>query len=161
MNGSDWPAAGHQSGETLGTYLHNLWLWLRGVRWLWTRQGIYGSSLTPTADIAQRQWPRLIFYKPGYGPWRFLAVYLTTYLAGTLAGYGVVSLSRAWYERSIICALCGNEFGHHGYTVRMHKWKPAHPFARFMTRLLDWIFAGSAHGRHTGPRLWGSENLRD
>jgi hypothetical protein len=80
----------------------------------------------------------LITYKPGWGPWKFLPVYLTTYLAGTLAGYGVVSLSRAWADR-----------------------RDAHAFARLMTRLLNWIFPGAKHGILAGPRLFGSVNLRD
>lgn len=96
---------------------------------------------------------REVRYKPGWGPWKFLPVYLTTYLAGTIAGYGVVSLSRAWYDRSELYmdAVVGVRGSGKVYT---------HPFARFMTRLLDWAFPGSAHGRHTGPRLWGVEGVR-
>lgn len=120
-----------------------IWLWLRGIRWLWTRQG---DGIT---------------YKPGWGPWKFLPVYLTTYLAGTIAGYGVVSLSRAWYERSkLMRTLAGMEHPGEDEDCRALGCRPAHPFARFMTRLLDWAFPGSAHGRHTGPRLWGVEGVR-
>lgn len=111
----------------MNQYLHNLALWAKGIRWLWTKR-VY------TVEVAERG---SILYKPGWGPWSFLPVYLTTYLAGTLAGYGVVSLSRAWYDR-----------------------RDRSRFARFMTRLLDWIFPGR-HGMLTGPRLWGSVNLRD
>jgi hypothetical protein len=78
----------------------------------------------------------MILYKPGWTPARFLVPYCTTYLLGTLFGCGVVSLSRWWYDR------------------REH-----HAFSRWMTRLLDWAFPGSKHGRHTGPRLWGSKDL--
>lgn len=103
-------------------YLRNLTLWARGIRWLWSRECRTVGGIK---------------YKPGWGPWRFLPVYCTTYLLGTLCGYGVVSLSRVWYDR-----------------------RERSAFARFMTRLLDWAFPGSAHGRHTGPRLWGSVSLR-
>lgn len=92
-----------------------------------------------------------LLYKSGWGPWSFAPLYATTYLAGTLAGYGVVSLSRAWADRSrfIVVAGWGDPLQY------------KHPFARFMTRLLNWIFPGSQHGILAGPRLWGSVNLRD
>lgn len=125
-------------------YLRNLSLWLRGIRWLWTRLDK----------------PDGYTLKPGWTPLKFLPVYLTTYLAGTLLGYGVVSLSRAWYDRSQWrCKVCGQVEGswHDGHKV---VWTRSE-FARFMTRLLDWAFPGSAHGRHTGPRLWGSVNQRE
>lgn len=104
---------------------------------------------------------REVRYKPGWGPWKFLPVYLTTYLAGTIAGYGVVSLSRAWYERSQKIRMADGKVltpVTPGLYFRGEKW--AHPFARFMTRLLDWAFPGSAHGRHAGPRLWGVQGIR-
>lgn len=128
-------------------YLHYigpaLKTWALGIGWLWTRQG---DGIT---------------YKPGWGPlWPrpFLLVYLTTYLAGTIAGYGVVSLSRAWWERSLVIREHHVANGGGMFTVTYRG--AAHPFARFMTRLLDWAFHGSAHGRHTGPRLWGVEGIR-
>jgi hypothetical protein len=124
-------------------YLRNLSLWARGIRWLWSRRWIAYLPVRGGVDLfadGNTSAPDTygIKYKPGWGPWRFLPVYLTTYLAGTLAGYGVVSLSRAWYDR-----------------------REKARFAATMTLLLDWAFPGSAHGRHTGPRLWGSVNLRD
>lgn len=82
-----------------------------------------------------------IRYKPGWGPWSFSLLYATTYLAGTLAGYGVVSLSRAWYERS-------------------QAPFSSYPFARFMTRLLDWLVPGK-HGAHTGGWLWATASRRN
>lgn len=97
-------------------YLRNLWLWLSGYTRL-----------------------RELDYKPGWGPWKFLIPYSTTYLAGTLAGYGVASLSWSWYERSM---------------------SDKYPFARFMTRLLDWLVPGK-HGINAGPRLWDSVCLRE
>ena len=79
---------------------------------------------------------RTLDYKPGWGPWTFLLPYLTTYLAGTLLGYGVVSLSRVWY--------CQQDVSRS---------------ARFMTRLLDRLFPGE-HGVNTGFWLWGSTPRR-
>lgn len=134
-------------------YVHNLKLYIRG----------FGKLDTIT-------------YKPGWGPWKFLPIYLTTYLAGTLAGYGVVSLSRAWYDRSQLCAFlpvaraAGGSYKltdarctHYAHAVHdmNHKFTHHHPVAAKLTRLLDWAFPGSAHGRRTGPRLWGSINVRD
>lgn len=117
----------------------NLWLWLTGWRRL--------------KEIQYKQGWSACGWKP------FWFVYGTTYLAGTLAGYGVVSLSRAWYDRSLIGGGVESWVDEHNrYRMR---GIPRHPFAGFMTRLLDWAFPGSAHGRHTGPRLWGSVNLRD
>jgi hypothetical protein len=110
------------TGDAMKTYLRNWSLYLRGFRWCWTLQGVG------------------ITYKPGWGPWRFLIPYCTTYFLGTLCGCGVQSLSRWWYGRSRIL------------------W-PERPVSRFMTRLLDWAFPGSAHGRHTGKILWNSEDL--
>lgn len=147
-------------------YLRNLSLWLRGIRWLWTHNS---SRLVLVTQIEGCDWyirkggfwsfpaAMAITYKPGWGPWRFLPIYLTTYLAGTLAGYGVVSLSRAWYDRSVVVIL--DPQGR--IEIDGDRWTAVYPFARFMTRLLDWAFPGSRHGRHTGPRLWGSVNLRD
>jgi hypothetical protein len=132
-------------------YFKNLWLWSH-VWWLWTRR--------LHATIGGVEMEQGIVYKPGWGPWKFLPIYLTTYLAGCLCGYGVVSLSRAWYDRSRMCISPGcNEDFHK--TQRQYKFIPKYPFARFMTRALNWAFPGSRHGRETGPRLWGSVNLRD
>ena len=116
----------------MNTYLRNLSLWLRG----------FGKL-------------RTLRYKPGWGPWAFLLPYCTTYLLGTLAGYGVVSLSRAWFDRSTIRR---NDYESEDDGAG-DRWR--YPFARWVTRLLNWAFPGSRHGRETGPRLWGSENLRD
>lgn len=153
--------------------------WALGIAWLWTRQisrWVEIDTHQPPIFVPQLRFQRqhqhgivlniehLIRYKPGWGPlWPrpFLLVYLTTYLAGTIAGYGVVSLSRAWYERSQKIRMADGKVltpVTPGLYFRGEKW--AHPFARFMTRLLDWAFPGSAHGRHTGPRLWGVEGIR-
>lgn len=136
-------------------YLHNLWLWAH-VWWLWTRRSPY-----PDENKDHTWQAGMVYYKPGWSPLKFLPIYMTSYLAGTLCGYGVVSLSRAWYDRSVwYCIVCGKHEGslHSGHDV---VWSPVHPFARFMTRALNWLFPGSRHGRETGPRLFGSVNLRD
>lgn len=135
-------------------YVRNWGLYVRGVRWLWTRDQTNG----PSADGAYWVEALSIRYKPGYGPWRFLPIYLTTYLASVCLGLGVVSLSRWWYDRSHeYCTVCGLGAGpHHGSHVAV--WAK-HPFSRFMTRLLDWAFPGKEHGKHTGPgNLWGSRS---
>jgi hypothetical protein len=49
--------------------------------WLWTRQGQ----------------PDGITYKPGFGPWSFLPIYLFDYGLAVLLGRGVQSLSRAFH----------------------------------------------------------------
>lgn len=108
--------------------LQDLWLWLTGWPKLWTGQP-HGRGPVKLA----------IEFQPGWGPWRFALPYASTYLAGCLCGYGVVSLSRAWYERS---------------------HNPRFRFARFMTRLLDWLVPGQ-HGAHTGPWLWASASRRN
>jgi len=143
-------------------YWTNWWLFLH-FHWLWTRN----AKRDIAAELAPDYYIR---YKPGWGPWKFLPVYLTTYLLGTLAGHGVVSLSRVWYERS---ELCGHEYDRNGekelckhwpvnHPILMfdgHKFAPRHPFARFMTRLLNWLVPGK-HGALTGGRLWGSKSIR-
>jgi len=115
-------------------YFWNLWLWARGIRWLWSKRVDFRYE-DGTPPFSSR-YGYTIAYQDGWGPVSFLLPYLTTYLWGTIAGYGVVSLSRAWHDRQSIS-----------------------PFAKFMTRALDWIFPGK-HGVNTGPRLWGSVCLR-
>lgn len=97
-------------------YLRNLGLWLTG----WGKLGT-------------------LAYQPGWTAWGwkpFWVLYATTYLGGVLLGFGVVSLSRAWYERREISR-----------------------FAHLMTRLLNWLVPGK-HGMHTGGWLWGSKSVR-
>lgn len=147
-------------------YFRNLWAWLRGIRWLWSHntEGLVrvGDVWVATIISHRQNVPAslAITYKPGYGPWRFLPIYLTTYLAGTLAGYGVVSLSRAWFDRSALKRDADGDVIHSPRATPRRDERWAHPFARFMTRLLNWIFPGAKHGMLTGPRLWGSVNLR-
>lgn len=107
----------------------DLWTWFTGWPHLFTGTP-HGAGPDKVA----------IRYKPGWGSLTFAPLYATTYLAGTLAGYGVVSLSRAWYERS---------------QSRRNNYR----FARFMTRLLNWLVPGK-HGAHTGGWLWNTASRR-
>jgi hypothetical protein len=128
-------------------YFRNLWLWARGIRWLWTRDA---SRYALMPDSQGRRviyvglggktfdYDDLITYKPGWGPWKFMPVYLTTYALANVLGYGIVSYSRVLYER-----------------------REQSRYAHVATRLLNWIFPGDKHGIFTGPRLFGSVNLRD
>lgn len=115
----------------LRNILRDFWIWLTGWPHLWSRtpHGRPGGSMDT------------IRYRPGWGPWTFMFLYATTYLAGTLCGYGIVSLSRAWYQRSL----------HPTGKYRL---------ARFMTRLLDWLVPGK-HGAHTGGWLWATASRRN
>ena len=111
------------------TYLRTWGLYRRGFRWLWTRQltkGIAGYY-DRGHEIRPIFWG--VCYKPGWGPWRFLPVYLTTYLVGVALGFGVVSISRVLWER-----------GWH---------RPVDWVFRSLGR-------GDNHCRDAGPRLWGS-----
>ena len=130
-------------------YRTNVWLWAHW-RWLWTRRAREPSEQWSTD--ANRA--RYILYKPGWGPWKFLPIYATTYLLGTLWGvYGVSSLSRCWYERSqlhdkTIDESTGLFSGQHWY-----------PWSRFLTRALNWLLPGTKHGALSGPgNLWGSKS---
>jgi len=122
-------------------YWRNWSLYVRGFRWLWTRQMEIDETLdvpvwtfprdNPPPAIDVTQWG--IEYKPGWGPWRFLGPYLTTYLAGVACGRGVVSISR-------LCA--GTPLGN----------------------AIDWVFQyvlrqRPNHCRDAGPRLWGSRSV--
>lgn len=73
-------------------YLRNWGLYLRGFRWLWTRD----FTDYPLSEPAQPNPTYIIVYKPGWTPLRFLPVYATTYLGGVLLGRGVQSLSGAF-----------------------------------------------------------------
>ena len=56
-------------------YLRNVTLWLRGFSWLWDDSRIR--------------------YKPGWGPWKFLPVYLLAHgIACVVLGIGVQPVSR-------------------------------------------------------------------
>lgn len=133
----------------MGEYVRNLSLYVRGFRWLWSRQNQLGG----------------ITYKPGWGPWKFLPVYATTYLLGTLWGVmGISSLSRIWYERSGFISSDGTLTGAHVHNYASHNCdntgcRPLYPFSRWIIRQLDNWLPGQFHGARTGPaNLWGSRN---
>lgn len=110
-------------------------------------------------------WKRLgeLKYKKRWGPRSFMIPYGTTYLAGVVAGYGVVSLSRAWYERSdrMYYAFRKKDSVTHAKQLSCEgaNCYRAYPFAHFMTRLLNWLVPGE-HGEETGGWLWESKCLR-
>jgi hypothetical protein len=110
--------------------LSDLWLWATGIPHLFNGKphGRKGGE-----QVA-------ISYRDNWGPKSFLVLYLSTYLAATLCGYGIVSLSRAWHDRSV--APSGR-----------------YKFATWMTRALDWLVPGE-HGALTGPWLWGTSSKR-
>lgn len=118
-------------------YARNLWLWLTG-------------------------WSKLdtLEFKDGWTAWGwkpFWFPYATTYLLGCLAGYGVVSLSRAWYERGSRVRYL-TRYDERGKIVSTTMtW--VHPFAHLMTRILNWLVPGK-HGVNAGGILWGSKCLR-
>jgi hypothetical protein len=137
-----------EEGEAMKSYFVNWSLYLRGFRWLWSRQVVTDLEL-----FSEREGHK-IRYKPGWTPARFLLPYCTTYFLGVLFGCGVVSLSRWWYDRSEVKVdrfkwQADAPAGHSGPTY-------AHPFSRAITDFLDWAFPGLAHGRHTGGWLWSS-----
>jgi len=125
--------------------LGDVLLWARGLPRLFSGQPL-GREGGPLFRVS---------YKPGWGPWSFLPLYCTTYLAGTVLGYGVVSLSRAWYQRSLVTRDL-----RYGPLYAYIDGRHVYPFAWFMTRLLNWLVPGK-HGVHTGPWLWGTASRRN
>lgn len=120
-------------------YLTNLGLWARGLRWCFTRRYYTDERpdvpvyVFPEEDCPPGVDPEVwgIRYKPGWGPWRFLPIYLTTYLAGTLCGFGVVSISRTFSDRKV------------GRLIDWVFWK---------------LFRQKDHCANAGPWLWGSRS---
>jgi hypothetical protein len=136
----------------MSQYTKNWSLYLRGFRWLWTRKFTTEPEL-----ILWREWG--ITYKPGWSPLKFcLLVYWWDYGLGTLCGYGVVSLSRAWWERSRVRVVTSVPVRAGG--VLIGHGPGLYPFARFMTRLLSKVL-DPEHSALTGPRLWGSKSIRN
>lgn len=88
-------------------------LYWRGIRWLWTREyreldtdrlpRLY--RLRGKYKAASTERPHLgIEYRKGWGPWRFLPVYLTSYLVSTLLGHPIRPFSAVMHERgSRVC----------------------------------------------------------
>lgn len=120
---------------SISQYLRSWGLYLRGFRWLWSRDRSRWERngrilMNADRDEYVRQARHLITYKPGWGPLRFLPVYCSTYLASVVLGLGVVSISRL---------AAGTTLG----------------------RWIDWIFARFGqedHCRNAGPPLWGAKS---
>ena len=60
--------------DGLKNYGRNIWLWLRGFPRLWTRRNDYRSPMGRPAFSTRIG--QTIQYQPGWGPWKFLPVYL-------------------------------------------------------------------------------------
>lgn len=79
--------------NALKQYFVNWWLFLRGARWLWTRD----ETGRPTYQYDSKFNRLGITYRDGWGPWKFLLlVYWWDYGLAVLLGRGVQSLSRAF-----------------------------------------------------------------
>lgn len=134
------------------TYLHNIWLWLRGFRWLWTREvrerdhdvgeppvAIYYYEYVRGGLAGEKaEWGDIptIVYKPGWSPLKFLPVYLLDHGAAViLLGIGVQPISRWAGER-----------------IDHRPW-------RWLARLLNRLYAG--HTAEAGGLLWGSQPCRE
>jgi hypothetical protein len=150
----------------MSQYLKNWYLFLRGFAWLWDANltgladpeigcvlvdnKLHAGLLNGREDIS-------IKYKPGWSPLKFcLLVYWWDYGLGTLCGYGVVSLSRAWWERSQVRAVTAVPVRAGRILIGPYRY----PFARLMTRLLNRVL-NPEHSALTGPRLWSSKSIRD
>ena len=97
-------------------YLRNLTLWVRGFGWLWDDSRIR--------------------YKPGWGPWKFLLLYLLDHgIACVVLGLGVQPVSR-W---------AGDRYDHQPWRV--------------LARVLNAIDEG--HTSAAGGLLWGTRPCRD
>lgn len=97
-------------------YLRNVTLWLRGFSWLWDDSRIR--------------------YKSGWGPWKFLPLYLIDHgFACLVLGLGVQPVSR-W---------AGDRYDH-------QPW-------RWIARALNALDEG--HTSEAGGLLWGSQPCRD
>jgi len=133
-------------------YLENLGKFWRGIGWLWTRRAktipvlhfgagtqrrwqstlewvrpwVHENDFKPTAENS-------IEYREGWGPWRFLLVYILDYGTRVHTGGAVVSWSRWWWERR-------QKYGH----------------ANLLSRLLNHL--DENHGARAGGALWGTED---
>ncbi len=127
-------------------YAYNWSLYLRGFRWLWTRElwlderpdwpvwrwrrdndlGEADESVHPDAADADGIW-----YKRGWTPAKFLLPYCTTILLSVALGFGVVPFS----------------------TVIWQRWPQS-----WLRKLIDRVL-GENHCRDAGSRLWGSRSV--
>jgi len=118
------------------TYLRNVWLWLRGFRWLWTRSVTLRDGTWVYTHGDNMKWtegaPPVIAYKPGWNAWRFLPVYLLDHGAACiLLAIGVQPISR-WA-------------GDHAHS------EPWRTLARWLNKIDD------GHTSAAGGLLWGSQ----
>lgn len=116
-------------------YFKNVWLWIRGFRWLWTRNVTGMTVKQSRAAGLYKLWRDglTINYLKGYGPLKFMVlVYIPNVGLRTLTGGPVTTYSRWWYER-----------------------RKTDKFAKLMTRLLNKL--DKDHGEEGTPILWGSE----
>lgn len=72
-------------------------------------------------------------YKNGWGPWKFLPIFIFDYGSHVLTGGAVVSWSRWFYDN-----------------------RERYRIANFFDRLLNHFEEG--HGRSAGPALWGTRD---
>jgi len=120
-------------------YGRNIWLWLRGFRWLWSRE----ADLYHTREggrfgwVAGNPWtnqPRTdnsIVYQPGWGPWKFLPVYLFDVGVTVMIAAGAVEPLSTFMQR--------------------------HRAGWLNDAVLDAIERFDAdHGANSGKALWGS-----
>jgi hypothetical protein len=135
----------------MGQYRKNVAAWAAGIVWLWTREAVEVPGVVNRVDGRAeplRRWVRdasrwdrrrppmptqanSIDYKDGYGPLRFLPLYVLNYGTRTLAGGQVVSWSK-WF-----------------YLTRGQ-----YRASKLITRVLN--FFDRRHGYEAGPTLWGT-----
>ena len=144
-------------------YMTNQGLYWRGIRWLWTRE-YYEldtdrlprlSRLRGKYQAASTERPHLgIHYRKGWGPWRFLPVYLTSYLLSTLLGHPIRPFSGILWERATV--------DHPDYDGEVLLRKYSNHISVGFVRFLDWITRDPEHCAKAAkaPTLWGSRGCR-
>ena len=124
--------------EAMKNYWRNIWLWVRGFRWLWTREArqchFDGMDVLIWSIPEHIEWPHSgssIAYKPGWGPWKFLPVYLFDVGVTVLIAAGAVEPLSTFMQR--------------------------HRAGWLNDAVLDAIERFDAdHGANSGKALWGS-----
>lgn len=105
-------------------YIVNLGRFVGGLLWIFTR----------AVPVEQYNAPdRQITYKEGWGPWKFLLLYIFDYGTKVLTGGACITWSRWFYEK-----------------------RTTNRLARFMDDLLDRV--DPKHGYRSGPALWGTQD---
>jgi hypothetical protein len=107
-------------------YLRNLARFFAGFVWIFTRAVPPEKYDQPNVQI---------MYREGWGPWRFLPLYLIDYGTKVLLGGACVSWSRWFFDNQ-------------------YKWK----IAGWINKALDRVDRG--HGMRAGPTLWGTQSVR-